>query len=134
MNRKWLSVVAVLVAAAGIIAYKQLSTPKATGVHGTDRSVRPAVLLFADPREAESACGCGQIIRLVRSAAERGVPVQEVAPGDDAETTRAYRVTVNPTVIFLDQGGRVVARYEGEESDVIAAIRAGLERLPEVRR
>lgn len=134
MNRKWLGVVAVLVAAAGIIAYKQISTPKVTGVHGGDRSVRPAVVLFADPREAESACGCGQIIRLVRAAAERGVPVREVAPDDDAEMTRAHRVTVNPTVFFLDESGRVVARHEGEGSDVIEAIRAGLERLLEVRR
>lgn len=134
MNHKWLGVAAVVLAAAGIIAYKQLSVPKMTGAHGGDHGVRPAVLLFADPREAESACGCGQIIRLVRGAAERGAPVREVAPGEDPEMTRAHRVTVNPTVLFLDEGGRVVARPEGESADVMEAIRSGLESLPEVPR
>lgn len=133
MNRKWPWAVAVMVVAVGILVAKQVSGPAANEGRVLG-SPRPAVLLFADLGEAESSCGCGQIIRLVRAAAKSGVPVREVAPGEDRETTRRYRVTVNPTVVLLDGAGNLVVRHEGEEPAVIEAIRADLKRLSEAQK
>ncbi len=133
VSRKWPLAVAILIAAIGLVVFKQVSKPKADELPSLN-SPHPTVLLFADLSEAETSDGCGQIIRLVRAAASRGVPVREVAPGQDAALTRTYRVTVNPTVLILDAGGRVVVRHEGEASAVIEAIRAGLDRQPGTRK
>ncbi|MCM2334096.1 MAG: hypothetical protein NDI82_09110 [Anaeromyxobacteraceae bacterium] len=84
-------------------------------------------------READTECGCGQIIRRVRAAKAHGVVVKEVAP-DDAEAGRRYGVTVVPTVVFFDPQGQVVARREGESSETMAAVAADLVRLEEARR
>jgi len=133
----WIAALSVAALAAGVVAYKELGTPSklvrrapTTSVGaGAARTGAGSVLLFADPSEAQSSCGCGQIIRLVREAVAHGVAVREVAPGADAALEREHRVTVVPTVLFLDAGGRVVARYEGETHETIAALRAGLDGL-----
>ena len=136
----WIAVALVAATATAIILYKETKgrppsgsvviTAPAAGVSAEPARVAAgSVLLFADPAEAEDACGCGQIIRLVREAAGRGVAVREVAPGSDLSLQREYRVTVAPTVLFLDSTGRVVARHEGEASETIEAIRSGLDRL-----
>jgi len=65
----------------------------------------------------------------VRSAGTDGVAVLEVAPG--SSESREYRATINPTVLFLDQSGAIVTRYEGEAPETITEIR---ERLEEARR
>ncbi len=128
MKHQWLGALAVLLAAAGIIAVKQLAPASGGSPPTGPGSPTPAVVLFADPAEAESACGCGEIIRFVRAAASRGVPVREVPPAD-TETNRAYRVTVSPTVVFLDPHGTIVSRFEGEGAQTIEAIRASLDKL-----
>ncbi len=132
MMRGWLGVVAVAAVAVGIVASKQLRpvAPPATELAHS----RPTVILFADPREADSSCGCGEIIRLVRGAGARGVSVQEVSPGSAPALERQYQVTVAPVVVILSGQGQVVARLQGESPDVIASIRAALGRLPEAMR
>lgn len=131
MSVKTLAVAAVVVAAGGIIAVKtmrQRPADAAVAVAGT----MPSIVLVADPREADTDCGCGQIIRRVRQAKARGVAVEELAPADPG--VARYGVSVVPTVLVLGADGRVVARREGESSDVLAAITADLASLEGRRR
>ncbi len=93
----------------------------------------PVVVMIADPREADMQCPCGEIIRRVRAAKAHGVAVDEFAP-DDADAARRYGVTIVPTVVFLDTGGKVVARHEGESAEILSAITAGLANLEGARR
>jgi hypothetical protein len=93
-------------------------------------SVATQVLLFADPREAESSCGCGQIIRMVRGANVPGiVAVQEFDPQRESEAARVHAVRVNPTVIIARGDGVEQVRFEGESPDVIAGLRGALAAL-----
>ena len=140
MLAKRIALAVVVLAAAGIIAVKVGSragdppVAPAAGVSPAAASAgRPSVVLVADMREADTECGCGQIIRRVRAAKTHGVVVQEVAP-DDAEAGRRYGVTVVPTVVFLDPRGQVVARREGESDETMAAVAADLASLEEARR
>lgn len=145
MRRGWIAAVVVALAAAVIIFYKETRAhpssgalpgvaPGASSPAQAEPVAAGSVLLIADPDEAGDACGCGQIIRLVRDAGTRGVAVRELAPGSDVSLERQYGVTVSPTVLFLDSTGHVVARHEGEGSETIAAIRSDLDRLAGNRR
>ena len=88
------------------------------------------VLLFADPREAESSCGCGQIIRMVREAGVAGVvAVREFDPQRDSEAARLHAVRVAPTVIVAGSDGVERQRFEGESAEVIADLRGALAAL-----
>jgi hypothetical protein len=125
MRRGWVPAVAVLGALVAVVAYKE--TLRSDELHHDSPAAvaaSPSVVLVADPREADSSCGCGEIIRMVRSANAEGVAVREVAPG--SKESRDYHVTVNPTVLFLDSSGVVSGRYEGEGSDTIHEIRQQL--------
>jgi hypothetical protein len=126
MKRGWIGALLVAVGVVALIAYKELrSQPTASESFSTAATEPPSVILVADPRGAESTCGCGDIIRAVRAAGERGVVIREVMPG--STESQAYRVTVSPTVLFLDPQGAVVARYEGEGPATVSAIRASLD-------
>ncbi len=116
---------AVVLAVAAVLAYKS-ARPVSTAA-APARS--PAVILVADPSEADAQCGCGEIIRSIRAAAARGVVVREAAPGSDPSLEALHRITVSPTVLFLDQAGSVRSRFEGEEDQSVAGIREALERL-----
>lgn len=126
-----IGLVAVAVVASGIVAYK---ASRSTAVETNDAAqaaqvtAKPIVLLFADLREADADEPCGEIIRAVRSAGQRGVQVREVPPAD-ADTERRYGVTVAPTVLFLDEQGAVAARFEGEGREVVDGIKANLAKL-----
>lgn len=139
MLAKRIALAVVVLAVAGIIAVKVGSpagappTPVAASVQAAPSTDHPSVVLVADMREADTACGCGQIIRRVQAAKAHGVVVKEVAP-DDAEAGRRYGVTVVPTVVFLDPQGQVISRREGESSETMAAVSADLARLEEPRR
>lgn len=126
MNAKALSAVAVVVAAGAIVGVKAARQRPAEAAV-TARAASPSVVLVADLREADSECGCGQIIRRVREAKARGVDVQEIGPADPAAAR--YGVTVAPTVLIFDADGRVIVRREGEASDALAEISADLARL-----
>jgi hypothetical protein len=124
MGRR-LGLAAVIATAVAVVAYKAVE--RRNGARVSALASGPAVVLVADVREADSGCGCGEIIRRVRAAKARGVSVAELAPDDGA--VRRYGVTVAPTVVFLGKGGQVVSRREGEGSETIAAISADLDRL-----
>jgi len=124
---KWLGLAAIAAVAIGIVGYKSFTREDASAVEApAAQDNAPRVLLFADLREADESCGCGEIIRAVRGAAQRGVPTRE----NDSELGRAHRVTVEPSVIILDAQGRESARYEGESGETIAALQKDLDALP----
>ena len=131
MRRGWVGVLAVAVVAAGIIAYKQAvrSSPQNSASRPRPTSEAPSILLVADLKEAGTDDPCAEIIRLVRAAGQRGIPVREIPSGENDPLLRKYRITVEPTVLLLDAGGGVLARHEGEGPETIAALRSGLERL-----
>lgn len=89
----------------------------------------PSVVLVADLREADAACGCGEIIRLVRDAARRGIIVREIDPAKEPGAGQAYGIVVAPTVALLDAKGRVTRRFVGEGADSIKALREALATL-----
>ncbi len=124
MNTKLLAALAVVLAAGGVVLMKIRQRP-ADAV--TAHVASPSVVLVADPREADSDCPCGQIIRLVREAKARGVVVRELGPTDPGAAR--FGVTVAPTVLILAADGQVVARREGESSEALATISSDLARL-----
>jgi hypothetical protein len=132
MIAKRIALLVVVVAALAIVAVKARSRGNVAPTTGAVAG-RVAVVMVADAREADSDCGCGEIIRRVRAAKARGVAVREVAP-DDAEAARRYGVTVAPTVVFLGADSGIIARREGESPETVAAIAADLSRLEETRR
>lgn len=135
MGRK-IGLAVVALAVIGLVAVKarsgsSTSSPARAAVAGAGlpaTAAAPSVVMVADPREADMECPCGEIIRRVRAAKAHGVAVDEFAP-DNADAARRYGVTIVPTVVFLDPGGKVVARHEGESTEILAAITAGLARL-----
>ena len=131
MNAKTLGAIGVVLAAGAVIAVKTARQRPAEAAV-TAPAASPSVVLIADPREADSECGCGQIIRRVREAKARGVDVQEFGPADPAAVR--YAVTVTPTVLVLGADGHVVVRREGESSDALAAVSADLSALEGKRR
>lgn len=141
MVGKRIALAVVVVAVIGVIAVKRSSrmtaTPVATAAAAPAAAAvsarRPAVVLVADAREANSECGCGKIIRRVRVAKAQGVAVEELA-ADDADVGRKYGVTVVPSVVFLGPDGQVLARHEGESEATLSAISADLAKLEGARR
>jgi len=135
MKRSWIGILVVAVLVGGVLLAKSMKSEPAPGPAGsasaevTSSQAQPQVILFADPKEAEQSCGCGQIFRAVRAANTQGVRTREVDPEHERDVVRQYRVTVEPTVIFVDESGREVSRREGESGDTIAALRADLDRL-----
>jgi hypothetical protein len=131
MSPKTLAVAAVVVAAAAVVAVKTtLHRPAEAAV--AERGKIPSIVLVADPREADTDCGCGEIIRRVRQARARGVEVLELPPAGPG--VARYGVTVTPTVLVLGDDGSVVARREGESRETVAAIEADLAALEGAKR
>lgn len=135
MKKVGIGMAVIVLLVAGVVAAKYvMAGPPAPPAGGPiapaqESAARAQVFLFADPREAGSSCGCGEVFRVVRAAGTRGVATREVDPSRDPELVRRYRVTVEPTVLVLDADGREIARREGESQDVIAALRTDLDRL-----
>ena len=131
MSRRYIGLAAVVAIAATIVAYKQVARVRSAAVAP---AAQPAVVLVADLNEADSKCGCGEIIRAVRRVRQRGVAVSELMPDSNAELLKRYRVMTAPTVLILDRSGAVVSRYEGEEAQTIEHLRAALSSLAEAHR
>jgi hypothetical protein len=136
MKRNWFAAAGVALIVVAIVTYKrwnQVQTPvseqaKSAGISGTGRSI----LLIADPREANESDGCGEIIRMVRAAGARGIPLREVAPGRAPGLTSRYQVVVSPSVLVLENGD-VLKRYEGESPETVESIRTELHAIEEHR-
>ena len=131
--KRWVGMLAVAAIAVSIVVLnpRRPGTPSpdpngsvTQGDPGASAYAGASLLLIADPAEADESCGCGEIIRMARGAASHGMAVREVAPGAEPDLERKYRVTVAPTVLWLDPKGREVLRHEGETSAVVDSIRA----------
>ena len=136
MKNNWPAVTVVAVIAVAIVTYKQwiqmppaaLGAPKATVENGTGLFL----LLIADPRQASELDGCGVIVRMVRAAAARGVPVREISPDAEPSLIARYHIVVLPSVLLLDNG-RTRKVYEGESPETVKSIRAELMALEDHR-
>ncbi|KAB2943586.1 MAG: hypothetical protein K8F92_08520 [Hyphomicrobium sp.] len=127
MNGRWVGLASVLLAAVGVVTYKQVAS--GTGPLEAATST-PSVLLVADLNEAgDAGDGCAQIISAVRSAGKRGIEVAELMPNNSSKLLARYRVVAAPTVIIIDKDGRETARYEGEDTETVQAIEAKLATL-----
>ena len=82
MSAKTLAVAAVVVAAGAIVGSEDDAAASGEAAVAARERQCPSVVLVADPREADTECGCGQIIRRVREAKARGVDVEELGPAD----------------------------------------------------
>ena len=135
MKTRWVGVAMVVMVAVGLVAYKEHRSrvSNSPGTQGQP-SDKPDVVLVVDPRDADTADNCAEIIRLVRAAAKRGVTVQELSPNTESPLLKQYKVLTIPTVLILDHDGAVASRYEGEGSSTLQQIRNGLARLAEVKR
>jgi hypothetical protein len=136
--KRWVGALAVVAIAVSIVVLnpRRPGTPSpdpsgSTAQENPGASARASLslLLIADLAEAGESCGCGEIIRMVRGAAGHGLAVREVAPGAEPDLEKRYRVTVAPTLLWLDSAGREVLRHEGESPAVVDSICADLGRL-----
>ena len=123
MRTNAIGLLVIAAAVAGVVGYKLVT--KQNEPAATAPAVNARILLYADLGEADSECGCGEIIRAVRDASRHGVPTRE---NDDA-LGRELEVTVSPTVVILDAKGHEQARYEGESDATIARLLDSLAKL-----
>lgn len=121
---KWIGIALIAAAVVTIVIVKSVSGTSPTQVSYSANA--PRVLLFADLSEEEDSCGCGQIIRAVRSAQKRGIPTRE----NDNELSKKYRVTTEPTVLIVGSDGSEQHRFEGESGDTIKKLKAEIAKLP----
>ena len=139
MNQKLVILALVITALAVVLAVKlrqgnqagsAADAPTSSTATGEPASQIPTVMLFADPREADSSCGCAEVIRLARGAGEReGVVFAEYDPRVAGTEAERHHVRVSPTVLVLDADGHESARFEGESPAVIAKLRDAMGEL-----
>lgn len=136
MRTRWVGVFLVVIAAVGIVIYKEHTSRKASPpVAQSGSSAKPEIILVVDLREAdEPGDNCAEIIHLVREAGKRGTKVEELTPDSDSPLLKQYRVLTNPTVLILDREGKVVSRYEGESGSTVKEIRDRLASVSEAQR
>lgn len=128
MKVRWLGVglVAVLVVCTLLLKSRTRHTVTSPTASGT-----PAVILVADLREADDPHDpCADIIRAARQAAKRGVNVVELSPDAKSDLLSRYRVLTVPTVLLLDESGKEIGRFEGEDAATVKAVQTRLSALP----
>jgi hypothetical protein len=125
MKVKWMGIFAVLVIGMGIVFVK---TRPSSQNNSSFESSSPQVVLVATPAEAASRTRCGDIVRLVRAASQRGVKVKELTPDSSSDLLARYKVLRTPTVLFLAQDGQLRARFEGESPETLAALQSEMQR------
>lgn len=127
MKVRWPGVTLVVVMVIGILFLKSRTHQNAAPA--TLKGV-PSVILIADPREAnDTDDGCAVMFRAVRQAAKRGVAVEELAPNSNSELLRQYHVLTVPTVLVLDNAGKEVSRFEGEDATTVKDVQTRLAAL-----
>ncbi len=129
MKPRHFAVIAIFAAAGVIIGYKHFRNTAAQST--LNAASTPRVVLVADLSEAEEKCVCGEIIRAVRAAQQKGVVTQEFTADSSSEVLKQYRILTAPTVLFLDAKGKEIARYEGEDKKTVEEIRSQLKRMAE---
>ncbi len=134
MKGRWLGAAAVFGLAAALVVAKLGSarsdqeTPSA-GPSASSRAGMPRVVLVAELDSAEEGCGCGSVIRAVRSTSARGINALEIDPRTDQDPARRYRAVVSPTVILMGADGEEVERFEGESAESLQRLEARLSQL-----
>lgn len=127
MKVRWPGLILVAFLVVCILLLKsrtRQSAPSATA-NGT-----PAVLLVADLREANDMNDrCAEIIQTVRETSRRGVRVAELSPESKSDLLRRYHVLTVPTVLLLDETGKEIGRFEGEDAATLKAIKTRLATL-----
>lgn len=124
MNRKQVLALAVLGGGVVLAAWRHHHRPRPiqqAAVQG-----QATVLLFANLREVDASCGCGDIIRAVREAHSRGWALQELEPGSQDPRVARFRLATSPTVILLDPDGQETIRFEGEGPHTLADLQTRL--------
>lgn len=124
VNRKQILALVVLGSGVVLAAWRHHHRPppiQQAAVQG-----QATVLLFADLREADASCGCGDIIRAVRESRSRGWALQELEPGSQDPRVARFKLVTSPTVVLLDPKGLETARFEGEGDHTLADLKARL--------
>lgn len=127
MKAKWIPVAAVFGIAIIIVAVR-IRSGSNQGDARIEHSL-PRVLLVATHEEAVSPTRCGDIVRLVRAAAQRGVDVKELTPDSNSHLLSRYRVLTTPTVLVFGPEGTVRSRYEGETEETLTALRSEIQQM-----
>lgn len=125
MKRSALLAFLVLGSGAGLALWRHHHRPQPL-VQAPQPS-QPAMILFADLREADSSCGCGEVIRAAREAAHHGWGLRELEPGSPDPLVARFALKTSPTVILLAPGGQEQARFEGEGPNTLRDLRAHLQ-------
>lgn len=128
MKVRWPGLILVIVLVVGLLLLKHHTRPL-TAISSVDPV--PSVILVADFREAdEESDRCAEIIRAVRQTSKRGVRVSEVSPDSKSDLLRRYHLLTVPTVLLLDNNGKEIGRFEGEDATTLEALNARLAALP----
>lgn len=126
MKVRWPGVALVLVLVSGVLLLKDRTRHN---VPATPKGI-PSVILVADPSEAnDSDDGCAVMFRAVRQAAKRGVAVAELAPNSNSDLLRQHHVVTVPTLLVLDNAGKEISRFEGEDAATSKAVQTQLAAL-----
>ncbi len=125
MNRK-LGIILLVVATIGITIWlkPQISAESGGQLSEVEKvKAENKVLLFADPREAESSCGCAEVIKTARSTSSiQGVFFKEFDLTQNGNELKKYSVRVSPTIVILDKNNKEQMRFEGETRRVIKGL------------
>lgn len=143
----------VVVAAAGVIAYKLMTgnaeptpqtkpaaaapasapaSPAATPAPApaSSAAARPVVYLFHDPSDQDAGC------RRVYAYADRAekelagkVDVRRPDVEREKDVVEKFNVKVLPTVLYVSATGEVLERCEGEDKETFAKLDQGFEKL-----
>lgn len=132
MNRGWLVLGAMVVGLASGACQSRAAADPPPAANGSTATTATNVLLFANLGEADEQCACGEVIRAVRAAASRGVKAREVDTrnkDEKAKVSQQYRILVSPAVLFLDDGGKEVSRFEGESKETLDGVKTTLDKM-----
>ena len=132
MNRGWLALGALLIGIISGACQSRAAADPPPSASGTAATTATNVLLFANLGEVDEPCTCGDVIRAVRAAAARGVKAREVDTRNNdekAKVSQQYRILVSPAVLFLDNGGNEVSRFEGESKETVDGVKTTLDKM-----
>lgn len=128
MRVRWPGFVLVTVLAAGLLLLKH-HTRRTIAIPSVDGA--PSLILVADFREASAEDDqCAEIIRAVRQASRRGLRVAELSADSKSDLLRQHHLLTVPTVLLLDNNGKEIGRFEGEDATTVEAIKVSLAALP----
>lgn len=123
---KWPAAALVFAVAAGLIVWREMRKPAAAASPAPSQA---RLVLYADLSEVDETEGCGAIIRGVREAARLGVATEEIDARAPSDRLARYKLLVAPSVLFLDDTGHELKRYQGETPDTVREILARIRSL-----